>query len=82
MNIKKVVLAVIISSSSPLTFGNAGGNALIQPSKYGHADVVQILLANGADASIINNDGNKVCDNAHGKKVKKLLSCSWWKRLF
>ena len=36
MNIKKVVLAVILSSSSPLTFGS-------------DIDVVRLLLENGAD---------------------------------
>ena len=92
MNIKKVILAVILFSSSPLAFGSDGENALIQASRSGDVNEVPLLLENGADIHAKNNEGKNACDMGRqgiweflsreiaekNSAVRKLLGCGFW----
>jgi len=51
--------------------GNA--TALIIAARKGNPEIVGLLLANGADPTVVNHDGETAFDRAKGKKVKELL---------
>lgn len=56
-----------------------GNTALMFGSKYGHLDVVKLLLKAGANQSIKNNDGMTAFDLAKTKNIQKLLGKNFLK---
>lgn len=57
-----------------------GETSLMWESCYGHEHYVRLLLENGADPDIVNNEGKKAIDFAENKYAKELLSLPGPKR--